>query len=88
MSDSFDTALVRETATLEARALTAALEEAFAATLRAPDLPPEEIREGLRDVLATFGAEWERRIPGWIAGVDSPRIDADNSTSNTGERPN
>jgi hypothetical protein len=80
VSGNLDVAAVaRETASAEARALTSALEEAFAATLRAPDLPPEEIREGLRDVLATFAGEWERRIPAWT-GASAP-----NSTPNTGE---
>jgi hypothetical protein len=60
-------------------ALTAALEEAFAATLRSPDLTPEEMRAGLLDVLATFAGEWERRAPGWTAVEGEPQ---ENSTPN------
>jgi len=78
---NFERVAASELARAEAHALTAALEEAFSATLRAPDLPPEEIREGLRDVLATFAGEWERRIPSWTAAEPNS---APNSTPNAG----
>ncbi len=47
-------------------ALTEALTEAAGATLFAPDLSPDEVGAGLRDVVKLWTDEVERRIPGWI----------------------
>jgi hypothetical protein len=66
--------IAREVARAEVRALTEALTEAFGATLFSPELSPEELGAGLRDVVTLWSSEMEKRIPSWI-GVDPQPIE-------------
>lgn len=71
-------AMRREVARAEVRALTEALTEAFGATLFSPELSPDELGAGLRDVVKLWSSEVERRIPGWI-GADPRQTEHDDA---------
>jgi gas vesicle protein len=55
-----------EVARAEVQALTGAMLDAAGAVLFAPDLSPDEVGKGLRDVVSVFSGEIERRVEGWI----------------------
>lgn len=62
----FGNELAREVARAEAGALCDALLEAIAVTIYSPDLPADEVGQGIADVVKLWSSEVERRIPTWI----------------------